>query len=122
MKLYQMRQEEASMISSGTLTRTSMGRRKANTDKVPTNLSPSVLMTYLRTLTSTARTDMPVTEDTLMNTPGPTADIKDTFKVVLEPGLSMICLMILRECLLLTDTPNRLKTSFMVHRNSTVEQ
>lgn len=122
MKLYQMRQEEASMISSGTLTHTSMGRRKANTDKVPTNLSPSVLMTYLRTLTSTARTDTPVTEDTLMNTPGPTADIKDTFKVVLEPGLSMICLMILRECLLLTDTPNRLKTSFMVRRNSTVEQ
>lgn len=122
MKLYQMRQEEESMISSGTLTGTSMGRRKANTDRVPTNLSPSVLMTYLRTLTSTARTGTPDTEDTLMNTPGPTADIKDTFKVVLEPGLSMICLMISRECLLLTDTPNRLKTGFMVRRNSTVEQ
>lgn len=88
MKLYQMQPEEENMTGLVTPLHTSLGRRKADIDRVTTNPSPLTLMTFSRTLTSTARTDMPVTVDTLMNTPGPTrsptADIRDTFKEVLE--------------------------------------
>lgn len=124
MKLYQMKPEEESMTSMVAALHTSLGRRKTDINKVLINLS--TLTTYSRTLTSTARTGMPVTEDTLRNTPGPTrrptTDTRDTFKEVSEQVSLMTCLTILRGCLLSTDTQNRLKAGFTVHQNNTVEQ
>lgn len=126
MKLYQIKPEEENMTTSVTPLHTSRARHKADIDRVLSNPSPLTSMTFLRTLTFTARTDTHVTGDTLMKTPGPrrspTADIRDTFKEVLEQASSMICLRTWRECLHLMDTPNRLKTGFMVHQNSTVGQ
>ena len=96
MKLYQMKPEEENMTSLVTPLRTLVGRRKADIDKVPTNLSASTLMTFSRTLTFTARTGTLATEDTLMNTQGttrsPTADIRDIFKEVLEQVSLMTCM------------------------------
>lgn len=83
MKLYQMKPKEDNMISL-VKPRISLGKSKATIDRVPTNHILSILMTFLRTLTSTARTDTLVTPETLMNTPGHTVDIKGTFKEVLE--------------------------------------
>lgn len=89
-----MKPEEENMTRTETL-HSLLGKLRADIDRVPTSLSASTLMTYSRTLTSTARTGMPVTEDTLMNTLGPTrsltADIKGTFKEVLERASLMRC-------------------------------
>lgn len=93
MKLYQMKQEDENMSSPGSTLHTSPKRHREDID----NPSPLTLMTFSRILTSTARTGMPVIEDTLMNTPGPTrrptADTRDTFKEVSDQESSMICLM-----------------------------
>lgn len=90
MKLYQMKPEEDNMISL-VKPRISLGKSKANIDRVPTNRIRSILMTFSRTLTSTARTDTLVTPETLMNTPGHTVDIRGTFKEVLEMIYLMTC-------------------------------
>lgn len=96
MKRYQMKPEEENMTSLVIPLHISLGRRKADIDRAHTNLSTSTLMTFSKTLTSTARTGMPVIEDTLMNTPGPTrsptVDIRDAFKEVLEQVSLMICM------------------------------
>lgn len=118
-----MKPGEENITSSATHLRTPL---KAGIRREPINLSASTLMTYSKTLTSTARTGTPVTGDTLMSTPGPTrihrADTRDTFKEALEQVSLMTCLKTSRECLLLTDTPNRLTTGFTVHQNNIAEQ
>lgn len=114
------------MTSLVTTLRISPGNHKVDTDRVPTNLSPSILMIFSKILTSTATTGMPVTEDTSMNTQDPTkihtAVTRDTFMEVLEQVSLRTCLKTQRKCLPSTDTPNRRKTDFMVLRNNTVEQ
>ncbi len=96
MKPYLMKPEEEIMTDLVTHLHTSLGKRREDIGRVAINLSASILMTFSRTLTCTARTGMPVTEDTLMNTPGltrsPTADISDTFKEALERESLMTCL------------------------------
>lgn len=64
---------------------------------------------------------MPVSTELSVNTPGPTTDVRDTLRAVLDL-MSLMTLRILRECLPLMGTLNRLKTGFMGHRNSTAEQ
>lgn len=126
MKLYQMNPKEDNMISLVTTQPTFPGSHKANTDKVLISLSPLILMTFLRILTSTASTGMPATGDTSRNTSGPTRNLtavtRDTFKEVSEQVFLRTYSTRQRECLPLRDTPNRLTTDFTVHQNNTVEQ
>lgn len=77
-------------------------------------------MTFSKTLASLVRTDMPGSTELSMNTPGPTADLRDTLRPVLDP-MFLMTVRILRECLLLMTTPKRLKTGFMDHQNSNAE-
>lgn len=122
MKLCQIKPEEETMTGSVTHLHTSAG----GTDRLPISASPSTSMTFLRTMTSTARSDTPITASTLMNTPDPTrrhtAVIRDNFEKVLERILLRTCLRTLRECLPLTGTPNRIEIGFTVTRNNTVGQ
>lgn len=118
MRHCQMNTEEENMISSVALP-ISMRRIKVH-DKVTTNPS-SIQMTFSKTLASSVRTDMPISTELSMNTPGPTADVRDTMRAVLDL-MSLMTLRILRECLHLMGTPNRLKTGFMGHQNSTAGQ
>lgn len=114
-----MNPEGENMISSAAL-HISPRRIKEHADKVTTN--PFMIwMTFSKTLASLVRTDMPGSTELSMNTPGPTADLRDPLRPVLNPTFLMT-VRILRECLLLMTTPKRLKTGFMGHQNSNAEQ